>query len=192
MPTDRPKRRPLRRRGAALAAAGALALMLTGCVGAPGAAPTPTPTEAAPIFASDEEALAAAESAYAQYHAMSSDATSKGKVPAGAENVAVGEALDLVNEAVQNLNSDGLVTVGKPSFSIHELQSNEFDQVHGSVVAFYVCDDLRGVDVVDEKGVSVVRADRVEDVPYLVVAEGQGEVLRVSTKQLWERENFCL
>ena len=60
MPISRPKRRPLRRPGAALVAAGALALMLTGCVGAPGATPTPTPTEAAPIFASDEEALAAA------------------------------------------------------------------------------------------------------------------------------------
>ncbi len=67
MPTSRLKRRPSRRLGAALAAAGALALVLTGCVG--GATPTssPTPTEAAPIFASDEEALAAAVSAYELY-----------------------------------------------------------------------------------------------------------------------------
>ncbi len=64
MPISRLKRRAPRRLGAALAAVGALALVLTGCVGSPAPTQSPTPTEAAPIFASDEEALAAAVEAY--------------------------------------------------------------------------------------------------------------------------------
>ena len=55
---------------AALTIAGLTALLLGGCVGEP--APTPTPSAstagaAEPIFASDEEALAAAEAAYRAY-----------------------------------------------------------------------------------------------------------------------------
>ena len=192
MPISRLKHRPLRRRGAALAAVGALGFVLTGCVGSPSPTQTPTPTEAAPVFASDEEALAAAESAYERYQAMSSDATSTGEVPPDAESIAVGDALALVKEAVQKLSAEGLQTVGTPAFSTHELQSIDFEQGRGSIVAFYVCDDLRGVDVVDQSGASAVRPDRVEDVPYLVVAEGPGEALVISTKELWERENFCL
>ena len=55
MPTSRLKRRSPRRLGAALAVAGALALVLTGCVGTAEPTPTPTATKAAPVFASDEE-----------------------------------------------------------------------------------------------------------------------------------------
>ena len=81
MPISRPKRRAPRRLGAALAAAGALALVLTGCVGSPAPTPSPTPTEAAPIFASDEEALAAAVKAYELYtRSVASQVTDDGGV----------------------------------------------------------------------------------------------------------------
>ena len=48
-------------------AALAVVLLLTGCsLASPEVAPTPTPS-ATPVFASEEEALAAAEEAYAAY-----------------------------------------------------------------------------------------------------------------------------
>ena len=67
---------------------GLLALVLAGCapdVPAIQVPPTPTVT---PLFASDEEALAAAEEAYAAYLAMSDEITSDGgerpeRIPAG-------------------------------------------------------------------------------------------------------------
>ena len=71
MPDARP-RRLTPRVAALLGSAGVLALALSGCAGAP--TPTPTPpssASAAPIFASDEEALAAAEAAYERYRATS-------------------------------------------------------------------------------------------------------------------------
>src|SRR5215213_7696215 len=62
-----------RRRLGALAAGGVLALVLAGCTGAPLPTSTPSPTETAaqPIFASDEEALAAAEQAYQSFESVS-------------------------------------------------------------------------------------------------------------------------
>src|SRR5215207_3793459 len=64
----------------ALAAGGVLALVLVGCMGAPSPAPSPEPTETAavPIFASDEEALAAAVDAYERYRAISAEISEAG------------------------------------------------------------------------------------------------------------------
>ena len=69
MPDARP-RRLTPRVAAMLGSAGVLAVALSGCAGAPAASSTPPPTasaSAAPIFASDEDALAAAEAAYGRY-----------------------------------------------------------------------------------------------------------------------------
>ena len=66
--------RTARGRVAASAAAGVLvALLLGGCTGtpAPTASPTPSASAAEPVFASDEEALAAAVEAYEKYRAAS-------------------------------------------------------------------------------------------------------------------------
>ena len=59
----------VRLRAGAMAALAAVTLLaVSGCTGAPGATPAPTSSAAAnPIFATDEEALAAAEAAYEKY-----------------------------------------------------------------------------------------------------------------------------
>ena len=193
MPDARP-RRLTPRVAAMLGSAGVLAVALSGCAGAP--APTPTPTvsaSAAPIFASDEEALAAAEAAYERFLAASAQATSKGGPGvAGLAAVASGNAYVSQVESVEDYLNDRVHSTGRRTFATYALQSVVLGADEVVVVSFYVCDDLRGLDVLREDGSSVVASDRVVDVPYLVVVEGERESMKVSEKALWERENFCL
>jgi len=193
MPTPRPQRSVPRRIAAVSAAAGVLALALSGCVGAPAPTPTPSASSPAPIFASDEEALAAAEAAYEQFLIASAQATGSGGTNLDAlDEVAIGDAYKAQRESAAAYVKDSIRSTGQRTFKTHQLQSHSEDSDRGAVVAFYVCDDLRALDVVDAAGVSVVAPDRVVDVPYLIVVEGKAGALKVSEKDLWERENFCL
>lgn len=193
MPIRRPRRAARRRVGAVGTVAVALGLLLTGCVGAP--APTPTPTEestAAPIFASDEEALAAAEAAYERFLIASAVVSaSGGKDLTPLEGVATGAAHESQQESAAAYVKDNLHSTGRREFTTYKLQSYESEHASGAVITFYVCDDLRGLDVVDANGSSVVAADRIVDVPYRVVVEGTPDALTVSEKDLWDRDNFC-
>lgn len=194
---SRPRRSVTNRAGAGVVAAASVALLLGGCVGVPGATPTPTAARSAspspePIFASDEEALAAAEAAYERFLVASAEVTQSGGHDVDSLNqVAVGDALDTQLESAATYVSDNLRSTGQRTFTTHSLQSFVEDVSRGAVVTFYVCDDLRGLDVLDPSGASVVAADRVVDVPYLVVVEGRPETMKVSEKDLWERNNFC-
>ena len=194
MPLSRPRLAADGRVGAVTGVAGAIALLLTGGVGASVPTPTPTPTDVtiAPIFATDEEALAAAEVAYDRFLEASAAVTSTGGTDLSPLNgIAIGAAQDAQLESAAAYVEDNLHSTGRREFTTYRLQSNEADMARGAIVTLYVCDDLRGLDVVDANGVSVVSPDRVVDVPYRVVVEGQAESLKVSEKELWERDNFC-
>ena len=193
MPIPRRRRSAPRRIGVVSGAAAVLALALSGCVGAPAPAPTPSPsTQAEPNFASDEEALAAAEAAYERFLIASAEATGSGGTNVDAlDEVATGNAYEAQLESAADYMEDNIRSIGQRSFATHKLQSHTEIQGRGAIVTFYACDDLRGLDVVDAAGVSVVAPDRVVDVPYLIVVEGMSGALKVSEKDLWERENFC-
>lgn len=195
MPIRRP-RRVARGRVAAIAAVGAtLGVLLTGCVGAP--APAPTPTEestVAPIFASDEEALAAAEAAYERFIDTTTMITNNGGATSEElESVATGAALDEESDAAKRFREEGLRTIGTVTFRVHKLQSVARDADARTVITVYVCDDLREVDLLNAAGESMVVEGRVVDVPYIVaVTATDANNLRVSEKELWTRDNFCL
>jgi hypothetical protein len=195
MPKPRHDRSVTRRIGAGVTVAGVMALALSGCVGAP--APTPTPTASAsaePIFASDEEALAAAEGAYDRYLKTSTAVTNDGGADAGRlDTVAIGPALDDERAAAVRFQEQGLRTVGVVGFRVHDLQSVSADDSLGSSITLYVCDNLRGLDILGADGNSLVIQGRVVDVPYVVTVEGSDpDSLKVSEKELWTRDNFCL
>jgi hypothetical protein len=160
-------------------------------------APTPTPTassSAEPIFASDEEALAAAEAAYGRFLEASTAVTNEsGSDPARLDAVATEQALEDEREAAARFHEQGLRTSGVVGFRFHDLQSVVTDNSSRVVITIYVCDDLRELDLLDESGNSVVVDGRVVDVPYTVEVEGSvAEQLKVSEKELWTRDNFCL
>jgi hypothetical protein len=143
-------------------------LLLAGCGGGdpiPTLPPTPTAT---PIFASEEEALAAAEDAYADYLEMSNLISSEG----GADPERIAALVTerrLVDElrGFETLKDADLRIVGQVDFGVIDLQ--RYDETgEQTEVVFYACVDLSNRRVIDSAGQDVTPADR-QDVLVLEV-----------------------
>lgn len=183
------------RAGAGLAIALAATLLLGGCTDSPAPSPSPAPSQsAAPIFASDEEALAAAVEAYERYLAVSTAVSNDGGTePDRLAAVAMGRALDEEIVAAKDLQDQGVRTVGTVGFRVKELQSYIAGNGARAEIVVYLCEDLRSLDVLDASGESLVAEGRVVDIPYTVAVSADGtNDLKVSEKELWPRDNFCL
>ena len=171
--------------------AAALTLILAACTSP---APEPTPTSspvATPVFASDEEALAAAEKAYADYLAVSDEiAQDGGADPERMETVAIGRGLKTAVDELREYQERGVRSIGHTSFTASSLES-----VHqsGNVVEvrFYVCDDVSQVDVVDNTGKSIVQPGRPVKLPFQVTASADEARLLVSERGFWEGVDYC-
>lgn len=177
----------------ALAAAGALALLMSGCTGGDPAPSPSAPTDAAePIFATDEEALAGFTEAYTSFLAVSGAVSAEGGAnPERLETVASGSALEEEKSAALRFAAEGLRTTGEVKFSVSKLQSNDHT-ANGTVVAAYVCDDISAFELLNAEGESLVVPGRVVDVPYTVLVAGESpSSMKVTERVLWERDNFC-
>ena len=176
---------------AAAACVGGLLLGAVGCTAAPKSAPpSPTPT-VAPIFASDEEAHAAATQAYANYLDMSSlIAHDGGANPSRMTSVAVGEALETEIQTLEGMSEAGTVGVGVLNFDTLTLQSAD---LASGMLSAYVCLDVSESDVIDRSGVSVVAVDRVERLPLEIgfIFESANQRLLLERTRSWDGENFC-
>lgn len=171
-----------------LLAAGAVALVLTmtGC-GEPPPHVTPTPTpSAAPVFASDEEALAAAEESYAAYLAVSDEIFAEG----GADSnrlaaVASGDFLEQSLAGFETVARNGWRSTGLSTFDSFELQSYD-PSTRTDAVKVYVCDDVSAIDVLDADGVSVVSPDRPDRTLFEVSFDlNLSDTLLVSGQEVW-------
>jgi hypothetical protein len=137
-------------------------LLLSGCGGGdpiPTLPPTPTAT---PIFASEEEALAAAEEAYAAYLEMSNLIGKDGGVdPHRIEDLVTSDRLETELRGFETLNESGLRLVGSSTFEVVQLQ--RVDQVgEDAEVVFYACWDGSGSRVFNEAGEDVTPLERVD------------------------------
>ncbi|WP_108250351.1 hypothetical protein [Planctomonas deserti] len=170
----------------------ALLLVLVGCT-QPSPEPTPTPSPAPnPVFASDEEALAAAEKAYADYLAMSDLIAQEGGAhPERMEEVATGEALtDGIADAARYEES-GYFGVGVSKFDRMSVQSRTDGPP--PTLRTYVCLDVSGTKIVDSSGTTVVETPGSPRTPLEVSFERveRGGSWLVSDSVLWEGANFC-
>jgi hypothetical protein len=174
----------------------AVTVLLTGCVPeAPDIDPPPEPTSES-VFASDEEALAAATDAYKAYLAMSDlIAQEGGKDPERIAAVAVRDAQDDAETGYKYLQEHQYRSVGQSKIRSVSLQSYSESLLEKSDVAVvYVCLDLTDVDVVDRNGVSVVEASRPDLQPFEVTFDPSTENPRelvVAARQPWAGGNFC-
>jgi hypothetical protein len=141
------------------ALAGAV-LALTGCVGGtplPTLPPSPTTT---PIFASEEEALAAAEEAYAAYLEVSNLISSEGGVdPERIAPFVTERRLEDELRGFATLREHRLRVEGATRFGVIELQQASLDGEDAEVV-FYACWDGSETRVFDSEGEDVTPADR--------------------------------
>jgi hypothetical protein len=158
----------------------AVALTLGGCVPEePDRTPAPDPTST-PLFASDEEALAAAEEAYGRYQAVEDEIFAAGGV--GSERireVAVRDALEAAQLGFDELLANGYKGLGRTKFDSFELQQYSPDAVIEDSVVAYVCLDFSEADLVDQANNSIVNPNRLVRQPFQVSFD-----TRLTTKDL--------
>jgi hypothetical protein len=178
----------VRRAGVAVAIAAALTLAACTPPDAPTRSPSPSAT---PLFSSDEEALAAAEEAYAAYLRVSDQVfADSGSGMERLETVATGELLESDRKALTEVANAGLRSVGNTSFSDITLQEVSFDESLKDVeVRVYLCEDLSAVDVLDASGASVVSQNRPDRVRYevsMVSSKNAPLTLLVRDREVWD------
>jgi hypothetical protein len=175
----------------------AAALTLTGCVPTP-AEPAVTPSasasSSAPVFASDEEALAAATTAYGEYLAISDRILNEG----GSESERISEyvSADYLEQAVRGLSdfeTRGIRLVGSSSYDTASLQSHvENDGL--TTVSIYVCLDVSATRILDPSQADVTPPDRNTRAPLEVefqIPRATPARLLLAKSALWAGEDFC-
>jgi len=187
-------RSPLWRVGAALAVVSA-ALVFGGCAAEdPIVRPSPDPSST-PLFASDEEALAAAEEAYGRYQAVEAQVlVDGGQQSERIQGLAVREALTAAEDGFSDYRANGYKNVGATDFETVEVQHySPFAEDGRDVVALYICLDFSKQDVVNANNVSVVRPGRLLrqafEVSFDVAESGDGLVL--SAREPWGDNDIC-
>jgi hypothetical protein len=178
------------RTGAAVLTLVLTAALLAGCV--PSAAPvipTATPT-ATPVFASEAEALAAAEAAYKAFVAASDDVTKAGGKNSGAAIALVAPRyrpnfLASLKPYIEN----ELHTRGASSFDSLRLERYSTDS-SPEMIQVYVCLDVSKVRVLDKKGRDVTSSSRANRLPLEVGFDVSPQLL-ISRSDVWSGENFC-
>ncbi|MFK4728856.1 hypothetical protein ROT00_04145 [Agromyces mediolanus] len=184
-----------RSRVVAAALALGLAAALAGCDSGAGTAPSPSqpsmPPPDEPIFASDEEALAAAEDAYAAYAAASAAVGADGGV--GVERLRDLVDVELYKQSVEEfrqfeemgLSSEGTSIIRNAALADHRALN---DQV---LISAYLCRDVSNVRVLDRTGDDVTPADRQDRQSLLVSFKGTRGHLVISQIEPWKDQTPC-
>ena len=183
------------RSGATLLICAALTtLALTGCANTTTVAPpTATPDrEATPMFASDEDALAAAETAYRNYIDVSDQIARDGGL--NVERLQPFVSVELYQQQVQeyaDVASKGLRAVGSSMFDSFTLES--YSREHDKI-RVYVCMRVANIRVLDSANNDATPPDRNDDLPLQVAfgrsVESEPE-LSVTRSEVWSGKNFC-
>ena len=177
-----------------LAIATLIACSVAGCLPLdPAPLPTIAPT-GTPLFSSDEEALAAAEEAYAAYLAVSDQIAQEGG--ANPDRLAAYVTDEwLVNEvdAFTRLAETGRRQIGQTTFRNTALQQYEVSPM-GESITVYACLDFGATKFVDELGQDVSAPERLTVATFeiqLAVSKDRTAQLLVSGSELWETQSVC-
>ncbi len=173
----------------------ALTLLLTGCVPAdPVVTLVPVPSTT-PLFASDADALKAAEDAYAAYLKVSDQILADGGAdPGRIDAVATPSVAKDEKKGYAIFQQDGYKQVGLTTFDSASLQQYIAASPNGKgIVTIYVCANVAGVNVFGPSGQSVVSPSRPDRTPFEVSFDvaANSHSLLISEKDVWEGKSFC-
>jgi hypothetical protein len=166
---------------------------LVSCAGPEGPPVSPGPQPSGtPVFASDEEALAAAEAAYSKYEAAINEVGHGGWKDTDLYLATLaGDALRQELEGADELASRGYVQVGDTTHDTMTLQQAQ-DHGHGTVtLVVYVCSDVSDVDVLNQEGESVVSPERPSRQPLEVEMNDLSGALKIVRRDAWSGTSFC-
>ena len=182
------------RTGPALLAVAVL-LTLAGCVPStshPTAAPSASAT---PVFASDAEALAAAEKAYAAYESVV-DLSLQTVSDSQLSGVASGKALKGARVSVESFKKAGRSQEGDSTVSKARAADLSALTVAGALdgaAQIYACLDVSAVTVVDSDGIRVSAVTGQSVFPILVSLNWSpsSRKLLVTEESVWDGTDFC-
>ena len=179
----------------AAALAVVFALTLTGCVPQAHKAAPPAPSPSAtPVFASDEEALAAATKAYAAYLEVEDRVAEVGGDDLEElSNHVTAHQLSIEREAFKGFSSSGKVSRGASRFDTISLQKKSTATDGTTTISLYLCLDVSDVRVLDTDGNDVTPAERPDRYPLEVdlQASNGSDSFLVSRSDAWRGDNFC-
>ena len=148
-------------------------------------------SEVAPLFASDEEALAAATEAYEEYLAVL-DAALQGPVSDDGElaRVAQGQALLSAQESVAEFVEDKLRISAPRVVRAARLQQHLSLGAEAEVTTYF-CEDISGVLLLDSEGNSLSEADRPDYTIFEATVEFGPDGTYVIEREFWSNESSC-
>ena len=170
-------------------------LMLTGCVPhEPTVTPAPEPSTA-PVFASDEEALAAATEAYAKYLEVSDAIANEG----GADSARIASLVseDRLEDEIRafgELAASGNHQEGRSTFDGAQLQHVTEEGGGVARVAFYVCLDQSTARFVDTSGVDITPSGIARRSPFEVTLRVQNSAdpsIVLEGMERWSGAGIC-
>ena len=169
--------------------------LLSGCVPQePVITPEPEPSST-PVFASDEEALAAATDAYAKYLEVSDQIAHDGGAGADRiENLVTEDWYPNELEQYRLLAGTGQHQVGSSAFENATLQRRDVSEAHHQIVVFYACLDLSGTRLVDQGGHDVTPEDVDLRSPFEITMNGLSEdssELLLAGMERWSGSGVC-
>ncbi|MEO7290459.1 MAG: hypothetical protein ABIW81_04100 [Terrimesophilobacter sp.] len=173
----------------------AAVLVLAGCTPTPpSVTPEPVPSST-PVFASDEDALAAATAAYAKYLEVSDQITADGgKSPDRIAKFVTSNQLVHELDGFKQWSEPDDSSVGSSQFDTVSLQ--RYDDIAGgkSVVVVYLCVDVSAVRIMNAAGTDVTPATRPNRYPLEVEFDANSAAdpeLVISRSEPWSGNNFC-
>jgi hypothetical protein len=181
-------------RPAALALTACAALLLSACTTTtPIVLPEPEPS-ATPVFATDEEALAAAEAAYGAYLEASDAITAKnGEDPDTITPLVHPDYLEEVLEGLVDLRDNKLHSSGAIHFDSVTLQQYEDDLANPATISIYACADASDARLLNERDEDVTPIDRANRIPLEIYFETQDRLpkLLIKSSDFWSGADFC-
>lgn len=168
-------------------------LLLPGCTGdAPVVLPSPE-SSTAPVFATDEEALAAAEAAYGEYLAASNAINAKnGKDPKTIAPFVHADYLPELLDEFDEFREANRHVEGEVTFDSAELQQYSDDLDNPAEVAIYLCLDVSGARLIADDGADVTpqRNERLPLEAVLVTVDREPNLV-LKSSELWTGGDFC-
>jgi hypothetical protein len=161
----------------------------------PGSDATSTAISPSPLFASDEETLAVATAAYANYLDVSDAIARDGGADSNRMSTVVSsEYLPASVEGFDWFVDRAAHLVGQTTFDTVSLQAVARRGDGISVATLYLCGDVSGARLIDQDGTDVTPSDRPERLPLQVDIEidrGTPEASVVGRSTVWTGETFC-
>lgn len=172
-----------------------LVLAMVGCTPTTVIPPASPPSAEAPLFASDEEALAAATAAYEEFLAVSSQILQDGgREPERLIPLVSEEIYQTELEGFNEFQVNGWRAVGESELIEADLQQHIPGGSSNTQVVIYSCIGLAGTDVVSaDSGESVIASDRPEVLAFEVAFESNPEgSLVIVEERLWSEAEICV